>query len=210
MREQRKAWAWGWQPDCNRGLQSSERGTTSTSRLLWPKKLGSRISEYPTSLHTFIWLGMATQRVDWPMSNAIKGYAIARTAKKKNIAILKCLKKIQRVHKVVKQACSEVVCCKDAVLKWLGNCCFCLLYIHQGQAAHQSVSLLSTTYQRRRDNVFGDNGFFCGDRRQRGVSVSRWRVWLRGSREGVNGQSQSSFHWVKPSHRGLKLLHLLS
>lgn len=70
IREQRKAWAWGWQPVCNKGFQSSDRGTTSRSKLLWPKKLGRRISEYPTSLQTFIWLGMATQRVDWPMSNA--------------------------------------------------------------------------------------------------------------------------------------------
>lgn len=92
MREQRKAWAWGWQPVCNKGLQSSERGTTSPSRLLWPRKLGSRISEYPTSLQTFIWLGMATQRVDWPMSNPIRGYAIARRVTEKNTAILKGLK----------------------------------------------------------------------------------------------------------------------
>lgn len=95
MREQRKAWAWGWQPVCSRGLQSSERGTTSPSRLLWPRKLGNRISEYPTSLQTFIWLGMATQRVDCPMSNPLKGYAIARRVTARNTAMVKSLKNPQ-------------------------------------------------------------------------------------------------------------------
>lgn len=89
MREQRKAWACGWQPVCNRGLQSSERGTTSPSRLLWPKKLGSRISEYPTPLQTLIWLGMVTQRVDWPMSNASRGDARARRAVKYRAMVCK-------------------------------------------------------------------------------------------------------------------------
>ena len=45
MREQRKALAWGWHPVCSSGRQSSERGTTSPSRLLCPSKLGSLISE---------------------------------------------------------------------------------------------------------------------------------------------------------------------
>lgn len=103
MREQRKARAWGWQPVCSSGLQSSERGTTSPSKLLWPKKLGNRISEYPTSLQTFIWLGMATQRVDWPMSNASNGYAIARRATVKNTAMFAK----SRVQKVENWACAE-------------------------------------------------------------------------------------------------------
>lgn len=130
MSEQRKAWAWGWQPVCNRGLQSSERGTTSPSRLLWPKKLGRRISEYPTSLHIFIWLGIATQRVDWPMSNAIRGHVRARRATAKNTAMTNT-RKIQS-PKGRWWASTEVPCYQKppAVFNWLRNCS-CLLYIQR-------------------------------------------------------------------------------
>lgn len=36
---------------------------------------------------------------------------------------------------------------------------------------HQPASLLSTIYQRHRDDVFGDNGLFCDDCRQRGGGI---------------------------------------
>ncbi|TNN76030.1 hypothetical protein EYF80_013793 [Liparis tanakae] len=128
--EQRKAWASGWQPVCSRGLHSSDRGTTSASRLLWPKKLGSRISEYPTSLQTLICCGMVTQRVDWLMSNAavwLVSNAMVRRAAVRSTAM-------------PRESTSKV------------------------SQPHQPVSLLSTTYQRRRDD--GDNGLFCDDCRR--------------------------------------------
>lgn len=87
MMEQRKVCASGWQPVCNSGLQSSEQGTTSFSMSLWPKKFGSRISEYPTSLQTLIWSGMVTQRVDWLMSNANNRGVMATRATVKNNAM---------------------------------------------------------------------------------------------------------------------------
>lgn len=38
----------------------------------------------------------------------------------------------------------------------------------QPRQPHQPASLLSTIYQRHRDDVFGDNGLFCDDCRRRG------------------------------------------
>ncbi len=152
MREQRKAWAWGWQPVCSSGLQSSERGTTSPSRLLWPKKLGSRISEYPTSLQTFIWLGMATHRVDWPMSNAIKGLVIARKAMVKNTAMPKRFQNPESPQgRWLSFARGCLLSVVSAVLEWLWSCC-CLLYIQQGQPApsvsKSVINYLSKTQRR--------------------------------------------------------------
>lgn len=205
MREQRKAWAWGWQPVCRRGLQSSERGTTSPSRLLWPKKFGSRISEYPTSLQTFIWLGIVTQRVDWPMSNATTSHAIARRATVKYTAILKRV----WVLKVESSACTRVACCQRSQLSLNGILTAAAGFIYSKVSQpHQPVSLLSTTYQRHRDDAFGDNGLFCDDCRQRGGSNQ-----MEGVCEGEggvldNGQSLPRFHQVQLRYRRLTLLYL--
>lgn len=59
----------------------------------------------------------------------------------------------------------------SAVFDWTGGPLLLSLYT-AGSASPMSpispVSLLSTTYQRNRDDVFGDNGSFCDDCRQRG------------------------------------------
>lgn len=187
MSEQRKAWAWGWQPVCSRGLQSSERGTTSPSRLLWPKKLGRRISEYPTSLHIFIWLGIATQRVDWPMSNAIRGHVRARRATAKNTAMTNT-RKIQSPKRwMMSFYWSSLLSEASCRLQLASELQLLALYTEVSQS-HQSASLLSITYQRRRDDVLGDNGLFCDDRRQRGGCKSMGCVW-GGVKRGDNGPS---------------------
>lgn len=169
MMEQRKVCAWGWQPVCSRGLQSSERGTTSFSRLLCPKKFGSRISEYPTSLQTLIWLGMGTQRVDWLMSNANNWVVMATRAAVKNKAMLTSLPSPKSA-----QGWGMFTVAVSAVLRIQVS-----LYRARWASPHQSTSLLSTTYQR--DDVLGDSNLFVISADRKGA-VSRWWVWAGGGK----------------------------
>jgi len=137
MMEQRKAWASGWQPVCSRGLQSSDRGTTSASRLLWPKKLGSRISEYPTSLQTFICWGMVTQRVDWLMSKGTARHATVRRAAVRNTAMPRESTREMDEFLAFLLFLPEVAWWSEKTLLSLNGrrSCRCSLYIQQGQPA---------------------------------------------------------------------------
>lgn len=87
-----------------------------------------------------------------------------------------------------------VACCPESLQSLTGfvAAAACFIYSKVSQP-HQSVSLLSTTYQRHRDDVFGDNGLFCDDCRQRGDSKQMEGVCEGEEGGGDNGQSLPSF-----------------
>lgn len=182
MREQRKACAWGWQPVCNSGLQSSECGTTSLSRLLWPKKFGKRISEYPTSLQTCILWGMATQRVDWPMSNASKGQAIVIRATVKKTAIMSGSESQTRRGHKDKQGELSFFLSVSAEMAWY-------IYSKVSQP-HESVVLLSTTNQRCRDVSLEITTCFVMTADDRGGRSKQMVCGIGGRGGGNTGESQ--------------------
>lgn len=92
------------------------------------------------------------------------------------------------------------LCCPWRTLKLLLQQ---LPYIPQDQPVPLVFSLLSTTYQRHRDDVFGDNGLFCVGCR-RGVAGGGWVTWREG--EAITAAFTL---WVS-CHRDVILLFFLT